>query len=183
MSLEPNIQALVGELKAIVDATPERSFFNPGASKITIALAESQIGTSLPASFKEFLRTFNGGFISIAGTMSDGYWDKGTAEWNSNFLFGTDRLHSEFLKMKRNQVEDFGEPEPWLYIPFCHTEGQELLVFGPVLNSRGERAVLDAFHESGPNNWRPVYPTFAHLLADYVARNGEIETIGSTTNG
>lgn len=93
-------------------------------------------------------------------------------------MFGTERLIDEFTDMKTNQVEDFGEPEPWHYIRFLHTGGQELFVFGPTLDSNGERPVLDAFHESPPGEWGPVYPSFTHLLADYIARNGEIETTG-----
>jgi hypothetical protein len=179
MDEQPHIDAVLARLSDLIAARPNLCVFNPPATEAEIADAESRIGTSLPASFKAFLRLFNGGFISMIGATDEEYWDHGSAEWNSNVIFGIERLLREFAEMRYNQVEDFGEPEPWHYIPFLHTDGQELLVFGPALDSKGERPVMDAFHESRPDSWGSVYPSFTQMLTEYIARDGKIKTIGA----
>ncbi|REJ72322.1 MAG: SMI1/KNR4 family protein [Planctomycetota bacterium] len=177
MAQEPNIDSLLCELTAVVTATPERSFFNPPATESQITVTESKIGTPLPASFKSFLRVFNGGFISVAGTTNDEIWDQDHAEWNSNSLFGTDKLLAEFDDLKTRFTADLGWKDPWKYVPFCHTDGQELLVFGPLDHTSNECPVLDAFHEVWPREWGKLYPDFVQLLAAYIAGNGTIKTI------
>lgn len=56
----------------------------------------------------------------------------------------------------------------------CSTEGGEWLLLD---SGDGERPVLDAHHEVGPEEWRPVYGSFEALLAAYLDGDGRIETV------
>ncbi len=175
--LDPDV--VFAKLDALIESYPKQAFFNRPATASAIRDTEKKLGITLPDSYKQFLRRHDGGFFSIAGSKGDADWDKPSAEWNSNCLFGLKRLAKEFKDLKTRWIVDIGWEGDWNYIPFCQTDGQENLIFDATANKANERAVLDAFHEVGPEEWAPVYPSFLHLLNDYVAKRGKIETIGS----
>jgi len=158
------------QLQAFVAANPTRAFFDPPADEATIAAVETEIGLRLPASYRNFLRRFNGGFINICNFGPEHkYWNVKSARWNSNWLFGTFDLIKHY-----HSARSIGGWDRISYIPFCQTSGQELLIFVPQPDG-SEPPVLDAFHEA--SEYGELYPDFASLLKAYVEREGDIETI------
>jgi hypothetical protein len=172
---------LLARLRQYAADHPNRCFFRPAASAAAIAEAEAAIGLPLPNDYKQFLATFDGGFISICGEPGDEYWTESTARWNSNSLSGVEQLVAEFKDVQLIWKVDLNWEGPWPYIPFCNTNGQERLVFGAPEKS-GESPVLDAFHEVGPEEWRQLYPCFAALLSAYLAGDGQMNTIAGVPN-
>jgi hypothetical protein len=170
------MKEILDALEELVAAHPSGCCFRPGASPAQIAAAEAALGLEIPEPYRRFLARFDGGFISLCGSTSDADWDFASAEWNSNELFGTERLVREYLDQKLIWQLDRGWPGPWPYLPFCHTNGQELLVFAPP--GGGERAVLDAWHEVGPHEWGVLHPGFEPFLAAYLRGRGQVETVG-----
>ena len=171
------LDGLLARLADLVSRDPHRAVFAPPATAEDIAAAEAQMGVPLPPSYKRFLQRFNGGFISLVGDITQPPYDQASAEWNSNALLGTERLVAEYLEQKDFWESDMDWPAPWPYVPFCQTEGQEKLAFAPMGSPNDEPQALDANHEHGPRQWHAVYQRFIALLADYLARDGEIETI------
>src|SRR4051794_39727668 len=85
------------QLQAYVAAHPKRAFFDPPADESAIAVVEQKIGLKLPASYRAFLRRFDGGFINICDFgPDDQYWNIKSARWNSNWLFGTADLVKQY---------------------------------------------------------------------------------------
>lgn len=152
------------------------AFSDPQRPQAAIAEAEAAVGLPLPSEYKRFLATFDGGFISICGQPDDDHWDESAARWNSNSFSGVEQLVNEFKDLQLIWKKDLHWKGPWPYIPFCNTKGQERLVFG-VPSDSGEWPVLDAFHEVGPQEWRPLYPSFAALFSAYLTGDGQINTI------
>jgi hypothetical protein len=169
---------LLRRLRERVEREPEIWVFPPPAFEDAIAEVETAIGRSLPEDYKQFLRCFDGGFASLYLSSADPSWDLGASEWNSNVLFGTERLKTEYADQRDIWQLDLGWQGPWPYIPFCHTSGQELLVFAPGEGGDGEGVVRDAFHEVGPEEWGLVYPSFTAFLTAYLDGHGEVATIG-----
>ena len=167
---------LLARLRKFIADHPNRCFFRPGASVHAIAEAESAIGHPLPNDYRQFLAEFDGGFISICGQPGDEYWDEAAARWNSNSFSGIEQLVTEHNDLQLIWQLDLHWAGPWPYIPFCHTNGQERLVFGAPSMS-GRRPVLDAFHEASPEEWGELYSSFAALLSAYLAGDGQINTI------
>lgn len=173
------MENLLARLREFVAANPTRCAFQPGATEATLAATESAIGMPIPADYRAFLSCFDGGFISVCGQRGDPDWDEATARWNSNALFGTERLTAEFADQQLIQQADLGWAGPWPYLPFCYTTGQEFLVFGPPGGCA--RPVLDAFHEVGPSEWGVLYPSFEDLLRAYLDGEGRIKTIAGNS--
>lgn len=158
-------------LQAFVSANPQRAFFDPPADAAAIAAVESRIALPLPASYRSFLRRFNGGFINISGFgPDDRYWDLKAARWNSNWLFGTEDLVRAYEKARN--AGGWAKIE---YIPFCQTRMQEALIFIPTAG-QPEPPVLDAYPEASESE--EVYPNFGMMLRAYVRREGDIKIMG-----
>ena len=168
-------------LQRFVEAHPARCCFRPGASAAEIAAAEAAMGMEIPAAYRRFLARFDGGFISLYRLTTDADWDFGAAEWNSNALFGIERLVHEYKDQQLIWQLDLGWEGPWPYLPFCHTDGQEHLVFGPA-DPAGERPVLDAWHEVWPHEWGVLYRGFEEFLAAYVGGEGNVETVAKASS-
>jgi hypothetical protein len=64
------------------------------------------------------------------------------------------------------------------YIPFLHTSDGDFLGFRYPLEGQ-ESKVHDLWHEAPAEDWAEsvVYASFKELLADYIDRRGEIETM------
>ena len=169
----------IDALAAFIHRHPTLCCFQPPAAPSAIAEAEAAVGTPFPEPYRQFLSRFNGGFISLCGHTTAPDWAPESAEWNSNALFGTARLVREYTDQQQIWQLDRGWSGGWPYLPFCHTEGQELLVFGPPSAGRS-RAVLDAWHEVGPDEWGVLYPGFEDFLSAYVRGEGRVETIGTS---
>jgi hypothetical protein len=156
---------LLGRLAEFITRHPGHAVFGPPATAAEVAAVESATGLILPRSYKRFLLHFNGGFISLHRSKADPSWDEASAAWNSNCLFGTDRLIAEYADQSLIWRADLGWPGAWPYLPFCHTAGQELLVFAATDPATGEGHVLDAWHEVWPQEWGVLYEGFQPLLA------------------
>lgn len=176
MADAPNIEALLAKLEQFVSENPNKSFFGGPASSEDIYAVKSATGCELPESYQRFLRLFNGGFIALDCDANDEDWDLEDAAWNSNLLLGTEQIMERWAQSKE-MYSEIGWEGDWKYLPFCHTDGQETLVFSSPDDATKESLVLDAFHECPPDGWDELYPTFAHLLDEYVANAGEIRTI------
>jgi hypothetical protein len=172
---------LLARLRNYVTDHPNRCFFRPAASAAAIAEAEAAIGFPLPSDYKQFLATFNGGFISLCGQPGDDYWSEANARWNSNSFSGVEQLVAEYKDLQLIWKVDLHWEGPWPYIPFCSTDGQEQLVFGAP-SETGDWPVLDAFHERWPDEWGELYPSFAALLSAYLAGEGRMNTIAGLPN-
>jgi len=166
----------IDALAAFVHSQPTLCCFQPPAAPSEIAAAEAAAGIEFPEPYRQFLSRFNGGFISRCGRTTDADWEPRSAEWNSNALFGTERLVREYTDQRLIWQLDLGWPGAWPYLPFCHTDGQELLVFDADRGGGG-RAVLDAWHEVGPDEWRVLYRGFEDFLAAYVQGQGRVQTV------
>jgi hypothetical protein len=160
------------QLHAFIVAHPKRAYFEPPADEGAIAGVEQAIGLKLPASYRAFLRRFNGGFINICTLgPDDEIWDLKAARWNSNWLFGTGDLVKQY-----DRARSIGGWDRIQYVPFAQTNGQESLVFFPRADA-SEPPILDAFHEG--SEWSELYPNFTSMLRAYVEREGNLETIAS----
>ncbi|MFN8459713.1 MAG: SMI1/KNR4 family protein [Anaerolineae bacterium] len=177
MGLDCTIEELLAQLAQFVAAYPTRCYFNPPATASDIVEIEKQLNLMLPYSYRQFLLSFNGGFISLDWDSTDPLWDKETAAWNSNHLLGLAELAQAYTDMRDTWQLDHKWPGLWLYLPFCHTEGQEFLVFSPVDPIIQESQILDAFHELWPHEWDMLYPDFSALLRDYLEQEGRLRLV------
>jgi hypothetical protein len=170
------MESLLKRLRELVLAYPKRYLFNPGTSERAITNAEAIIGMLIPEDYKAFLREFDGGFLSLCPEEVD----EAAARWNSNEFFGISKLIAEFKDQQLIWVGDLNFPAPWPYLPFCHTDGQEHLVFAPP-TSEVTRAVLDAFHERWPEDWGVLFPNFEALFLAYLDGDGRFNTIAGVS--
>lgn len=170
---QPHMDKLFERLAAYIAAHPNTAFFNPPATPKEIAEVESAIGVQLVAEHKSFLGRFNGGFIDVSDIGPDALPD---AAWNSNNLLSTKQIAKEYLQWATIGADVFGYEGTWPYVPFCQTEGQELLVLGPS-KPGGSAPVLDAFHEMPPDEWSSLYPSFTEFLNAYLDGEGKVKTI------
>lgn len=177
MGLDTTIQELLARLAQFTATNPTRCCFNPPATMSDIAAVETSLNMMLPSSYRQFLLRFNGGFISLDWEATDPSWERETAAWNSNHLLGVEALAEAYTAMRDNWQLDHQWPGMWPFLPFCHTEGQEFLVFGPVDPVTQESPVLDAFHELWPHEWRILYPDFSVLLQNYIVQEGHLRLV------
>ena len=165
---------LLRELEVLIARLPDRAFFCPPAGRDAITGVERTIGRALPSAYKRFLSAHDGGFIAgspVAAAFA-------TQRWNANHLLGCEDLVRDY-EDDRLLARDV-EPTlvDWPYVPFCRTNGQETLVFGPT-GPDGEPPVLDAFHEVGPGEWGVLAKSFADFLRTYIDGDGFPPTIAS----
>jgi hypothetical protein len=166
----------VRRLQAFIAANPDVSVFAPGVSPDAVAAAEAEIGAALPNDYKAFLTQFDGGFISLGGAKSDANWDEDRARYGSIWLFGLSKMVEEFHEQEDIWTLDHDWQGRWPYVPFCLVAGHELLTFSAPDES-GERSVVDAWHEWGPERWKVLQPSFGDFLDELVAGAGRAETI------
>ncbi len=168
---------LLAELSRLIVRLQGRAFFQPPASAKEIADAEAVMGLSLPEAYRMFLRLHDGGFISPDPV--DEADERAFADgcWNSHHLRGCADLVREYQDAFLREKDIDPDLEEWPYIPFCHTDGQEVLVFGP-RGPNGIEPVLDAWHDVGPAEWGVLADSFADFLRTYVDSEGFPPTIG-----
>ncbi len=171
------MQDLLQLLRKIVAANPQQAFFDVPAQPEEIDALETAIGLPLPKSYRQFLETFNGGFINITRlNPGEQLWNLKTARWNSNDLLGTQAIQKEYYRMAEFARDVFGVEGKWEFIPFCKTSGQEHLVFGPA-TAPEDSPVLSAFHECPPEEWSVLYPNFQEFFRAYLGGDGKLRTI------
>jgi hypothetical protein len=177
MSKQLEIDAVLANLKEFIRRNAHRAFFAPPAEDYELVYTCEMLRGLMPASYRKFLKAYNGGFIAAQAEVIDDDFDFASEWWNSNVIFGTGRLMSAYHDIHERFVKDIGYAEPWVYVPFCQTLDQETLYFGPATDGK-EMAVYDGFSESPPEEWTVIYPDFTALLDDYVLKAGMIRTIG-----
>lgn len=151
---------------------PRSCFFNAAADDESIFVLEDKYGITLPDSYRTFLGRYNGGFISLFEVENEE--DLADAAWNSNYIFGLGEIDEAFSSINYKT-----EGKEIKYIPFMHTSDGEYLGFRFPLE-KGESAVYDLWHEAPAEEWAEavVYKSFAVLLKEYLAKDGDIVTIG-----
>ena len=166
------MKEILKKLSGKIAKLPQSCFFNEPADAETIAALEEKFGISLPPSYKEFLLLHNGGFISLYEIDSEE--ELADAAWNSNYIFGLGEIDEAFASI--NYKTDGMDVK---YIPFMHTADGEYLGFRHPLEE-DDSAVYDLWHEAPATEWADsvLYKNFHDMLKEYLARNGEIETIG-----
>jgi hypothetical protein len=169
----------VRQLQSFVLAHPAISYFAPPATRARIAEAEATIGLELPEQHRQFLLCFNGGFILPSGCTADPTWGEDNAPDGSIHVLGLRNLVEEYREQSDIWTLDRGWKGTWPYVPFCRVLNGELLVFAPA-NGPMPYAVLDAWHEVGPREWRPLHPDFNSFLTALVAGRGEMDVVAKS---
>ena len=172
------IDTILTQLAAVITDHPTICFFNPPSNETEIARVEEHLNITLPPSYKQFLLRFNGGFITPDWPSTAEHWTREDAAYNCNHLLSLSELMAAYIDMRDIETLDRGWKGTWPYVPFCHTEGQEYLVFDVSNSGSSEAPVRDAFHEVSPDEWGDLYQNFADLLQDYVAQLGRIKLVG-----
>lgn len=169
------MQSLLNKLGAQIDKHPRRAFFAPPASPEQIDGLQQYIQLPLPDSYRLFLRMHNGGFFSHERPDKADDIHMATEAWNSNQLLGVEEIADYFDRIRYKFSGRYIR-----FIPFCHTQGQELLVFSTIGETSDDSPVFDAWHEVGPDDWmnQKLYDGFAEFLEAYIEKFGDIRTIG-----
>jgi hypothetical protein len=161
-----------------IEDASEYFHFNEAATVNEILDLEAECGFVLPKSYRKFLNYFNGGFISAFPVPAKLSFE--SARWNSNILMGTEEIRAEYEKLSTRRWKISSKNyNPYPFIPFCRTSENELLIFVSSPNDKNESHVFDAFHEEWPESWGCLYPSFIHLLNDYLVSNGGISKISN----
>ena len=172
------MEKLLQQFRDFALANPSRAFFGKPATPKALATIEKAIGAPLPPAYRAFLSAFDGGFINVSGgNPKDKDWDLGDARWNGNHFLTTKEVLEEYKMWAKIGADVFGFEGCWPYIPFCRTEGQELLVLDTTGKKAANPPILDAFHEMPPEEWRVLSPGLEKFLRAYLSKNGAIETI------
>ena len=166
------IEASLKNLKRFIAENADISVFYPGATDQQIFECEVEIEMDLPDEHKEFLRSFNGGFISIAKKKSDPDWDEGFSSWNSNTFLSIDEIKKTF-ELQRRAFKERKWEGPWPFVPLCRTYSQEFLVFSPSVDN-GPRFVMNSVSMPNPSDWPVVFPSFVEMLDTYIESAGEL---------
>jgi hypothetical protein len=166
------MKEILKKLKAKIAKSPHSCFFNEPAEAGAIKGLEEKFGVAFPSSYKEFLLHFNGGFIALYEVESEEALPD--VAWNSNYIFGLGEIDEAFASINYKT-----EGMDVRYIPFMHTSDGEYLGFRHPLEEE-DSAVYDLWHEAPAEDWAEsvVYMSFRELLKEYLAKDGEIETIG-----
>jgi len=151
---------------------PDDCYFNDPVSEDQINDLEKKLNIKLPASFHQFLRHYNGGFISLFRGKRN--IDIDSLAWNSNYILALELIDELF---ERINYKTYGEEVR--YIPMLHTAAGEYLGFRYPLEPDGESRIYDLWHEAPASEWADsvVYENFSALLDDYIARKGIVETM------
>lgn len=150
-------------------------YFNPPASRDDLDLLELECDIILPRSLRVFLEHYNGGFIWRANS-SRMKIELGWARKHSPEL-DEDALKKKAIYPRLYGIEEIRKSCEWSrhyfwgpgVIPFCSEDNGELLSVWSVRESHHDSPVLDSFHETRVWDWDVIYPTFAHMLIDYVS--------------
>ena len=173
------MEELLVALDRLIDRLSDRAFFRRPAAPHAIDELEKAIGRKLPADYRRFLLAHDGGFIFRKPFDPCNEAQPARARWNSNYLRGCEDLRTEYLDDALRARDIDPAIDDWPYVAFCHTDGQELLVFGRP-GPDGSSPVLDAHHEVFHPAWAPLVPDFAAFLARYIEAEGFPETVAST---
>ncbi len=165
----------LNELQHQISVRPETCYFEKPASLAEINELETYLRLCLPDSYKRFLLRYNGGFIVNPVLISKSKPSLETLKWNCHLLLG---IHEIVAAYDRIDYKFYNSN--YRFIPFCHTDNQELLDFRALPNPYTDSAVYDAWHEVGPQQWleQEIYPDFGAFLKAYIDKPYELRLIG-----
>jgi len=184
--MEADIHKVLEWLDILIGDGPAHAYFNAPANKEEIASFEERQHIRLPDSYKAFLLYANGGMIisDRLNSLLDSVSNSEDVKWNANYLYSLEEVEKEY---KEKESWNFGLPgkdlSPYPFIPFCHTDTGEYLVFINLIGDESESGVFDAFHEETIDTWGLVADDFTAFLSDYTQSNGNPNVLGDLEKG
>ncbi|MEE4256230.1 MAG: SMI1/KNR4 family protein [Bacteroidales bacterium] len=181
-----HIHKVLERLDNLIGNGPVPAFFKNPAPADQIRSFEKRLGLRLPESYKAFLQYANGGMIITdeLNSVLDYAANPEDVKWNANYLYSIEEVEEKYKEMQSwNYGIPFGNVAPYPFIPFCHTESGEHLVFINLKAGETESVVLDAYHEETPETWGVVAGDFTAFLEDYVNSSGYPNVLGELENG
>lgn len=181
-----NIHNVLKRLDLLIGNGPFHAYFKNPISADQIKAFEERCGLRLPESYKAFLQYTNGGMIisDELNSLLDYASNPEDVKWNANYLYSLEEVEKKYEEM---QSWNFGIPfdtiATYPFIPFCHTESGEHLVFVNLKEDETESVVLDAYHEETPETWGVVAKDFTAFLEDYVNSYGYPNVLGELEDG
>lgn len=181
-----DIKKVLNKLDSLIGDGGVHGYFNRPATEESILAFEERHGIRLPDSYKAFLQYSNGGMIisDELNSLLDSSSNREDVIWNANYLYPLEKLEEKYEDM---QSWDYGIPsgeiQPYPYIPFCHTESGETLIFINLKEGSDESGVFDAYHEETPETWGMVAKDFTAFLSDYVSSYGYPNVLGDLEDG
>ncbi len=157
-------------LKLQIEENPKRYIFpiqkNPGLIKEI----ERKHSIFLPASYKEFMKVYDGGFINLLCNMDI---DIETAAWNSNTIFSLEEMAFQYERLKTMGWKyDPPSNVNYPFIPFGRNKFNELMIFiNPLLKK--ESYVFEAVHDVPYSCWDLISFDFADFFSSYLDMDGE----------
>lgn len=166
------IDKLTEQLKAKIENSPDRCFFNEGAYYSDITDLQDQYNFFFPYSIAYFLSCYEGGFISLFDPAKK--IDIESLAWNSNTFLSLPEIEEA---LDRISYKFDGSDK--IFIPILRTSVGEHLAFS-YPHEGDESKIYDIWHEASVREWESqvVYNDFKELLKAYIENNGVIETIG-----
>ena len=180
-------------LRLALSDHPERGVCRPGASEERLDALEATLGLTLPDPVRRLLSEVDG--ASTVDTRPTPEEDVPGPHCVHCDLLSSDQIGAAFCDLisihdSSIEVDGWEGKRPlnprlrladdtlvaWPYLPIAQTsEGGELLV----LELSGQGRVLDAFHEHGPSQWRPVYERYVDFIDAYLMQGGCIDAIST----
>jgi len=180
--MRDHLNKALTKLQKMIDSGEFNCHFNDPASIEDIESAERCLEISLPASYKEFLLTFDGGFIcddKLEEIIKRDH-NTETAVWNSCNIFGFKEMMQEYIDLSDRDWKVYNWIGIYPIIPFARTQTNELLVFILPLNDGGESPVFDAFHEEHMSEWGIMASGFTDFLDNYIEAKGQLNCISKS---
>jgi len=166
------MKELLKKLDDNLKGPSSKYFFNDPAGDPHIRQLEENFGIVLPDSFKQFLKAYDGGFISLYDSSRE--MDLDTLAWNSNYILSLEEIGEAI-----DRISYKNEGLDTVFIPFLHTTVGEYLGFMNPLQDK-ESKIYDLWHEAPASSWKQqvVYDSFQELMEAYLDHEGVIETMG-----
>lgn len=147
---------------------PEFLVFEPPASKSQISRAESEMGAPFPGVMGEMLSSFNGGFISATGKVSECPVERGHAKGSADVFLSAEESAKERKRLLRLRPDV--EPPHFPFFPFARTFEGELLA----VDVSGKVFTMWGFSEGAdPQSLNSSLP---ETLSLYLDNEGVFET-------
>ncbi len=174
------IESIIPIISIQTEKEPNKFVFPKQTNINKIEQIEKELNIFLPASYKQFMKSFNGGFINLLSDMDDiGIED---AKWNSNYLFSIEEVKQEFINLKQKRWKFTPEGNVnYPFIPFCRSQLNELLVFVNPLLSK-ESHIFEAVHDEPYKDWSMVFLEFSDFLSAYIDEDGDIDFFGDNSS-
>lgn len=171
------LKKVLANLIELIKKQPEKYIFNGPVSEEDIEKVEFVLGIELPHSYREFLKTCNGGFICDDIQLKKRNYVVEGAKWNSLSIFSLEELYWEYMvvNMRKWKLHPSWHGV-YPIVPIARTQNNELLVIiNPLKNC--ESPIFDAFHEDPIYDWGILYKSFAEFLESYLREGNNLSQI------